>query len=140
MAIKFHYDIKNFRVTESKRIKSVGYEIIKKAGKRRGSIDVIFTTDEEIYKINVEFLKHNYFTDIITFNYSEKGIIVGEIYISAESVRENARSLDVSLKSEIRRVFFHGILHLCGYNDESEEEKVIMRGMEDYYIEMADKK
>jgi len=140
LKIGFHYDIEKFRLAESKRIKSIGYKIIKDSGRNTGKIDVIFTSDTELLKINVEFLKHNYLTDIITFDYCEGSMVCGEIYISAERVKENARLNDTSIRSEIRRVIFHGILHLCGYNDATNQERADMRAMEDKYLKLSEGK
>ena len=85
--------------------------------------------------MNNQYLGHNYFTDIITFNLAEKGQpIAGEIYISVDRVSENARDLKVTFKEEMLRVIFHGILHLCGYGDKTKAETKEMRTREDYYL------
>jgi probable rRNA maturation factor len=99
-------------------------------------IDFIFTSDENILAINSEFLKHNYFTDVITFDYSEGRTIIGEIYVSAETVGRNASSFGVGRESEFRRVMVHGILHLCGYSDGVDTDRTVMKGREDYYLKL----
>jgi probable rRNA maturation factor len=134
MSIHFHYDIKNFRVKDSTKIKEIGERIISDSHKRINSIDFIFTSDKRILEINNEFLKHNYYTDIITFDYSKEELISGEIYISIPTVKENAEIFGKTMRSEVRRVIFHGILHLCGYNDHTNSEKELMRKMEDQYL------
>lgn len=134
MNIRFHYDIDNFRVKNSKDVRLVAQRIISDSNKFTESIDFIFTTDKRILEINNEFLKHNYFTDIITFDYSKEKLISGEVYISIPIVMENAAIFGKTVESEIRRVIFHGVLHLCGYNDQTEEEKTLMRNMEDRYL------
>jgi rRNA maturation RNase YbeY len=85
-------------------------------------------------EINRQFLSHDFYTDIITFNLSESKVIQAEIYISTDRVKDNAFQLGVSLKSELCRVIFHGVLHLCGYKDKSKEQKVEMRGKEEFYL------
>ena len=94
------------------------------------SLDLIFCADRELLKINQEYLGHDDFTDIITFNLSEKGPVSGEIYISVDRVRENALDLGVTVYEELHRVIFHGVLHLCGYEDRTKHQKKTMRGME----------
>lgn len=97
-------------------------------------IEFVFTDDADILNINRQFLKHNYFTDVITFDYTEESRISGEIYISIDSVRKNAVLFSVSISAEFRRVMVHGILHLCGYGDSTDEEIVRMREKEEHYL------
>lgn len=99
------------------------------------SINYIFCTDRALLKTNRQYLNHNYYTDIITFNLSDDSEpIRAEVYISLQRVSENAKKLKSSIKSELHRVIVHGALHLCGYNDSTEKEKGIMRKREDYYL------
>ncbi|MFN5355543.1 MAG: rRNA maturation RNase YbeY [Bacteroidota bacterium] len=96
------------------------------------SLDYIFCSDEYLYAMNVRFLAHRTYTDIITFDHRPaSGPIEGECYISIERVRENARSLDVSVRDELHRVMVHGLLHLCGHGDKSPREQQRMRSLED---------
>ena len=134
MSIVFNYDITGFRVRESRKIKSVIKKIISDTERKEGEIRFIFTSDEKILDINREFLKHNYFTDIITFDYDEGNTVSGEIYISIDTVRENSEIFRKSFNDEIHRVIFHGILHLCGFSDKSEPEQKKMRYMEEKYL------
>ncbi|MCO5248781.1 MAG: rRNA maturation RNase YbeY [Chitinophagales bacterium] len=100
----------------------------------------IFCTDEYLHEINVEYLQHDTLTDIITFDLStdsENFGIEAEIYISIKRVNENADKFQVSLDNEISRVIAHGILHLCGYNDEADEEIATMRGKESFYMQIS---
>jgi len=138
MKINFHYDIEGFRLRETGKIKRVIRKIIKDAGRRAGSVEVIFTSDEKLLEINREFLSHDYMTDIITFDYCEGKIINGEIYISTERVRYNARENRVTLWNEASRVIFHGFLHLCGYADGSQKEKEAMTEREDMYLALVE--
>jgi rRNA maturation RNase YbeY len=90
--------------------------------------------DKSLIRINREFLKHNYFTDVIAFNYGDENSIDGEIYLSIETIKENALNYKVSLKEEVLRVMIHGTLHLCGFNDSTEEERNEMKAMEERWI------
>ncbi len=99
------------------------------------SITYIFCSDEYLLKLNQEFLNHGTLTDILTFNLVNSSLpIVAEIYISTERVSENANELFIGFFPELYRVMIHGILHLCGYLDHSDTEKILMRKMEDYYL------
>lgn len=99
---------------------------------RIASLDYIFCSDEYLYAMNVRFLAHRTYTDIITFDHRPNpGPIEGECYISIDRVRENALSLDVSMRDELHRVMVHGLLHLCGYGDKSPREEQRMRKLED---------
>jgi len=95
-----------------------------------GALSFIFTSNERLKLMNQEFLNHNYFTDVITFDYSEGNCVSGDVFISIEQVRLNAREYEVSVEEEQRRVMIHGVLHLMGYADASDEEKKIMREKE----------
>ncbi len=134
MKISFHYNYRNFKVKNSGQTKEVIEKIASDSEKRCEEIHFVFTSDEEILRINNEFLSHNYYTDIITFDYSERDYISGEIYISVPTVKENAKIFRNSFSNEIERVILHGVLHLCGYKDSSEEEKILMRSLEDKYL------
>jgi probable rRNA maturation factor len=121
-------------LTNRTELKRYIHSIFKKEGRELGFINYIFCTDRALLEINRQFLSHDFYTDIITFNLSESKIIQAEIYISTERVKENAFRLGVSFKSELHRVIFHGVLHLCGYKDKSKEEIVEMRGKEEFCI------
>lgn len=99
-----------------------------------GDVNVIFVTDEKLLEMNQQFLQHDYYTDIITFDYSEDSLISGELYISIDRVNENALEMD-GYENEIKRVCVHGVLHLCGYGDKSDEEIIEIRSKENYYID-----
>lgn len=99
------------------------------------SVAYIFCTDNYLLKLNQEYLKHNTFTDILTFTLSGTSLpIVSEIFISVERVTENAAQLNKTYENELHRVMVHGILHLCGYNDQTKTEKAMMRSKEDHYL------
>lgn len=99
--------------------------------KKPGEINYIFCNDEKILSVNKEFLNHDYYTDIITFDYSDFPILSGDIYISVEMVLTNAYQLNISFETELKRVIVHGILHLCGFKDKTAEESDKMRKFED---------
>jgi len=101
------------------------------------SLTYVFCSDEYLLKINHDFLQHDFYTDIVTFELSDsKDTIEGEIYISLDRVIDNAHTLGITLKDEILRVIFHGALHLCGYKDKKDREITLMRQKEDYYISL----
>lgn len=97
-------------------------------------ISFFFITDNELSRINKEFLNHTTLTDIITFNYSKENKLLCEIYISSERISENAIDFSVTPENEMLRVMIHGVLHCCGYNDKSDAEKVVMTKQENFYI------
>lgn len=99
-----------------------------------GDVSYIFCSDEQLLEINKSFLKHFYFTDVITFNYNEDKVINGDIYISVDRVRDNANHLNITFDCELARVMIHGILHLVGFNDKSKSDEAEMRKLEDFHI------
>jgi rRNA maturation RNase YbeY len=101
-----------------------------------GELGFVFCDDKYLHKINVEFLKHDTYTDIITFDYGIEDTIAGEIYISLDRVNENANQFQQNAEHEIRRIIIHGVLHLLGYKDNSLEEKTQMTSKEDYYLSL----
>ncbi len=105
--------------------------VIVSEGKSLEEISYIFCDDEYLLNINIEYLDHDTYTDIITFDYSVGKILQGDIYISTERVRENSETFGVNFDEELRRVLIHGVLHLSGYKDKSEEEAAIMRSKEE---------
>ena len=100
----------------------------------QGEINYIFCDDEYLHKLNVEFLHHDTLTDIISFDYSIGKIVHGDIFISVERVADNAQDFKVTFEEELARVIIHGILHLCGYKDKTDEDAQVMRLKENHYL------
>lgn len=114
--------------------------IFKKERKALASITYVFCSDALLLQMNRDFLQHDYYTDIITFDLSEKGEPVeAEVYISLDRVKDNARNLQQTYRQETLRVIFHGALHLCGYKDKKKSEIELMRKMEDHYLRLFEK-
>ena len=104
--------------------------------RRLGAINIIFCSDNYILDVNMKYLQHDYFTDIITFDYCEKDVLSGDLFISIDSVRENAQFYGTEFADELNRVMVHGLLHLIGYDDHSEADIAVMRQKENYYLGM----
>ena len=129
---------KGFRVRDQSGIRVIISRVLKKEKTILESLNIIFCTDDQLLKINQDWLGHDFFTDIISFNLSPSGKPVnGEIYISIDRVLENAKSLKTTANQELKRVIIHGILHLSGYNDKTKAEKVKMRALEDQYLKIT---
>jgi len=101
-----------------------------------GEINYIFCSDNYLLDINVKELKHNTLTDIISFDFTVGTVVSGDVFISIERVSENATNLELDFEDELHRVMIHGILHYCGYKDKTEEQKLVMRSKEDYYLSL----
>jgi|ERR1043166_8382405 rRNA maturation RNase YbeY len=129
MAIQFNSDI-GFTLKSARRHREWISKIIRTLKKREGEIVFQFTSDEELGKLNVEYLRHNSFTDILTFDYSENKTLSGDILISVDRVKENAIKFRTGFDEELRRVMIHGVLHLAGYRDKTKKEIEEMRMME----------
>ncbi len=137
MPVQIHQQTK-LKLNNRKALKGFIPMIFKKEGKPFKSLSYIFCTDEYLLKVNNDFLKHDFYTDIITFDLSESKVspIIGEIYISVDRVKENALTHNVSFEQELHRVIFHGALHLCGYKDKSKTDSLLMRDKEDDCLSM----
>lgn len=135
MGIAFHQQNTHSKLSNRKTLKLFIQKLFKQEKMNLEQLDYIFCTDEFLLQMNQQYLKHNYFTDIITFNLSENTkAIVGEIYISIDRVKENAIQFNTSYVQELHRVLFHGALHLCGYKDKSKKDQVLMRQKENFYL------
>ena len=101
-----------------------------------GEVNIIYCSDEYLLKINQDSLNHDYYTDIITFDYCEGQEIIGDLFISVDRVRDNAKQVKVDFKDELHRVIIHGIMHLCGYADKTKVEKALMTEKENKYLNL----
>lgn len=134
----FSEDI-DFEISTPESIASWIKQIIIQEAKQLQQLSFIFCNDEYLHKINVEYLDHDTYTDIITFPYAEPPLIKGDLFISIERVKENATKLNVPFEQELFRVIIHGVLHLCGYGDKNEEQKREMRKKENAALELLKK-
>lgn len=130
--IKFYFkDTNRFPEFNTNKIKGWINYIIKLNQKKTGEINYIFCNDDFLLKINQDFLNHDYYTDIITFNYCEKNVVHGDIYISLDTVKRNSKEYNVAFFNEILRVIIHGVLHLVGFDDVNDDLQRIMTQTED---------
>jgi len=121
----------DFNLKNKNKIRNWIKRIIKENKKNDGSISYIFTSEDYILKINNDYLKHNFFTDIITFDYSQNDMVEGDIFVSVETVLTNSEKFHTSFEEELLRVLIHGIFHLLGFKDKTSEQKHSMRALED---------
>ncbi len=139
--VAFRSADRSLQLPQRTLLKSFIGTIFKKEGQHLASITYIFCSDAFLLQMNRDFLKHDFYTDIITFGLSEKWQpIEAEVYISLDRVKENAHSVGATYQNETLRVIFHGALHLCGYKDKRKSEITIMRDKEDQYLRLFEKK
>ena len=131
--IDFNYET-NFKLENESRTSSWINTVIKSEGCKEGEINYVFCDDEYLHKLNVEFLSHDALTDIISFDYSVGKELHGDIFISIERVKDNAKDFDVDFESELHRVLVHGILHYCEYKDKTDDDAKEMREKENHYL------
>jgi rRNA maturation RNase YbeY len=134
LKIRIFYDLSAYKLKSGKKILRLIKKVIRNENKIPGDLNFIFTTDKELIKLNKEFLKHNYFTDVIAFENNDGKIINGEVYLSIDTVKRNANNYKVSLKEEVIRVMIHGTLHLCGYKDKKKNVKDEMTEIENKWL------
>ena len=133
MNIEFHFeDVAEFPVTTE----TISWleNLLQNEVKKTGKIVYIFCSDEYLLEVNRKYLNHDYYTDIITFDYVKGKTVSGDIFVSLPRIFENAEMHNTSTDKELHRVLAHGLLHLSGYKDKNEEEQIIMRGKEDFYL------
>lgn len=119
-----------------KELKRFVKELVAHEGKQLKELSLVFTDDECLLEVNKQYLNHDYFTDVITFDYSDFPNVSGDVMISLDRVKDNAQSMNLDFEIELYRVVFHGALHLCGYKDKKKEDAALMRSKEDFYIQM----
>lgn len=134
MSILFHNeDVKPLKI-KKQLVKNWIKSVIASEGKTLGDVNFIFCSDEYLLQVNKQYLDHDYYTDIITFDYVENGIISGDIFVSVDRVEENGKQFGSGFDVELRRILVHGVLHLLGFPDKKPEEKKIMTAKEDQYL------
>ncbi len=131
--INFNYET-DFKLSSEERISKWIENTITDEAHKLEEINYVFCDDEYLHKLNLEFLNHDTLTDIISFDYSIGKIIQGDIFISIDRVKDNAKDFEVSFEEELYRVIIHGVLHYCGYKDKFEDDAVEMRDKENYYL------
>lgn len=134
MAINFFSEKIAFKPKQSLKLKAWIKSVASEEGYQVGTLNYVFCDDDYIIETNRQYLQHDYYTDIITFDYTEKNEISGDLVVSLDTVRSNAEKLGVDFNGELCRVIIHGILHLCGYKDKTDEEEKQMRALEDYHL------
>ncbi len=117
-----------------KDLKQAVKNLVLNEGKSLKDLSLVFTDDDYLLEVNKQYLNHDYFTDVITFDYSDFPEVSGDVMISLDRVKDNALSMNLAFEQEFYRVVFHGVLHLCGYKDKSKEDVLLMREKEDFYI------
>lgn len=134
--LSFHSEEIDFTLSAPKKIIDWISKAVSNEQKELGEICYIFCSDDYLLKLNKEHLNHDYYTDVITFNYSEGNKISADVFISIDRVRDNAIKYEVSFDEELARVLIHGVLHLVGYNDKNTEEQEQMTAREDFYLSL----
>ncbi len=135
--IEFYFLDRNPALKERTRLKLLIEKLFTLEKKKLGNLSYIFCSDEYLLGINKDFLKHDFYTDVITFDLSSSKVeIEGEVYLSVDRIKDNAKQLGVSFTEELHRVIFHGALHLCGYKDKTKMAKELMRSAENKYLKL----
>jgi probable rRNA maturation factor len=137
--IKFYTEDIQFKLMRKTLLRQWLETSALKEGYSISSLNIILCSDEHLLIINNQFLQHDYYTDIITFDYSKESSLIGELYISLERVLDNAQKNHVSTDNELYRVIIHGVMHLCGYKDKTKKELKAMREKEEFYLKQIDK-
>lgn len=138
--IDFNYEDVDYRILDEDKIKSWINEVILLEQKKPSNLCYIFCSDEYLLNVNQQYLNHDYYTDIITFDYVEDGNISGDMFISIDRTQDNAKTFNVSRETELNRVIIHGVLHLIGYDDLTDEQEEQIHAMEDKYLKLFEEK
>ena len=132
----FFTEDRNYRLTQKSLVREWLQQAVDDHQRSVREINYIFCSDHYLHSINKRFLRHDTFTDIITFDYAESAVIRADVYISVDRARENAITYNVSVIDEIHRLLIHGLLHLVGYTDKTKDEQAVMRTKEEYYLSL----
>ena len=138
MMISYNYNYP-LNLANEEQISGWIKEVIALEGHELGELNYTFVSDDELYRMNVQYLNHDTLTDIISFDYTVGKVIQGDVFISVERVKDNAADFNVDFESELFRVIIHGVLHYCGYKDKTPQEKELMRSREDLYLSFLSK-
>ena len=134
-SVHFYFEKVHLTLRERGNLRGFINTLIAKEKRKLNKLNYIFCSDKALLRINRKYLGHNFYTDVVTFNLSSSPKeILADIYISVDRIKENAKSFQTPIKEELHRVMFHGLLHLCGYNDKTERQIKLMRKMEDFYM------
>jgi len=133
-SISFHSEDVDFQLENEQKTIDWIISTIHQEGKSVTEISYIFCSDAYLHQMNLAYLNHDTYTDIITFDYTENSFVSGDIFISIDRVKENANKFNTTFLNELSRVIIHGVLHLVGYKDKSTEQKQVMRSKEDFYL------
>ena len=137
MSVFFHKENVSFSINEELVVKWLD-ESVRPLGFVIGELSFIFCSDEYLKEINIKYLNHDFFTDVITFDYSKEKLLFGDVYVSTDRVKENAKTYSSSFNKELFRVIIHGVLHLCGFNDKTKKEKTLIRSKENEALSTID--
>ena len=135
-SINFFNEDNDYSLENEKKVKDWICKSIENESYIPGDLNFIFCSDPYLLKINQDYLDHNYYTDIITFDYKEDKNVNGDIFISIDRVKENSQDLNVPFVDELHRVMIHGVLHIISYRDKTPEEEKLMRSKEDFYLSL----
>lgn len=138
MAIRFSCVNVPEQINYKRKVSTWIKQSVAEETKSIGDISIVLCSDDYILETNRQYLQHDYFTDIITFDYSENENLSGDLLISIHTVKNNSTTYEVSFHAELRRVIIHGVLHLCGYKDKSKKDAKLMREKENYYLAKYD--
>ena len=134
MSVYFHNEDNSYVLLGKNQIKAWLKSVVSSRANLLGVINIIFCSDKYLLAVNKEYLQHDYYTDIITFNYCDKNTISGDLFISIDRIKEYSKNNNLPFINELHRVIVHGVLHLCGFNDKTEKEKEKMRQLEDHFL------
>ena len=134
MAINFQFEDSKFQFSDLEKVENWINQTIENEKCFTGNVTYIFCSDNYLLDVNRKYLNHDYFTDVITFDYVKNGKISGDIFISIDRITENAKIFNVSRENELLRVMIHGVLHLIGYDDQTDEQEAEIRSKEDFYL------
>ena len=135
MGVLIHHNYTAFELPNDNQLTQLAHAVIHQEKEQPGDINIIYTDNQEILELNRKYLNHDYYTDVIAFHYGPTIDVEGDVFISLDKVQENAGLYGVAFEKELLRVTIHGLLHLIGYSDKTEEEKQSMHSLEDKYME-----